>query len=163
MHIFSIFPDNSFEFYRKRNDKIDGRLVTALQQNNMSLFDVLLELVDINARSPDEKGARPIHTAALMGNIEAIEKLLNLGVNIEAQDEEGLTPIFYAAQSKSIETLNYLINKGADVFHVEKQGRSLFYWAASLGRVEMLDVLLENKLNPNKTTILGRTALSKSA
>ena len=163
MHIFSIYPDNDFKFHRITYEKIDGRLAKALQENNMKLFYILLDLVDINAKSPNNKGAKAIHIAASMGNIEALEKILSLGVNIEAEDEEGLTPVFYAAQSESLDALNYLKNKGANVFHIEKQGRSLFYWAASLGKIEMLDILIENGLDPNKTTILGRTALSKSA
>ena len=98
-----------------------------------------------------------------MGNIKALVKILSLGVNIETEDSEGLTPLFYAVQSKSVETLNFLREKGANVFHKEKQGRSLFYWAASLGNVEMLNILLADGLDPNESTILGRTSLSKSA
>jgi ankyrin repeat protein len=127
------------------------------------LFEILLELVDLNAKSPGNEGVRPIHAAARMGNIKALDRLLSLGVSIETQDTEGLTPIFYAVQSKSIETLNYLRSKKANIFHVEKQGRSLFYWAASLGSIEMLDILILDGMDPNQATILGRTALSKSA
>ena len=162
-HIFSLFPNPSFEFYLRRNEKIDGRLVQAIEQNNMGLFEILLELVDVNARSPDESGMKPIHAAAKHGNLTALDKLLSLGVSIETEDIEGLTPLFYAAQGKSLEAFNYLRQRKANVFHVEKQGRSLFYWAASLGRIEMLDILTGDGLDPNQTTILGRTALSKSA
>lgn len=163
MHVFSLWPHTTFQFYKKNLDVIDGRLVSALEQNNMSLFEILLDLVDINARSPEDRGLRPIHAAALMGNIKALIKILSLGVNIETEDSEGLSPLFYAVQSKSVETLNFLREKGANVFHKEKQGRSLFYWAASLGNVEMLNILLADGLDPNESTILGRTSLSKSA
>lgn len=165
MHIFSLFPDNTFEFYQRRIERIDGRLIKALEDGNLTLFDILLELVDVNARSPNpnEDGACPIHIAALKANKVALEKLLKKGASIETTDKEGLTPIFYAVQSKSMEIFEFLIEKGANMFHVEKQGRTLFYWAASLGRIEMLDILINAGLDPNATTKLGRTALSKSA
>lgn len=163
MHVFSIFPDDNYEVYKRRSSRIDGRLVEAIDNNNMSIFEILLDLVDINARSPVEGGPRPIHAAALKANKQALQRLLEKGADIETQDEEGLTPIFYAAQSKSTETLIFLMEKGANIFHVEKQGRSLFYWASSLGNVEMLKILLDKGLDPNKVTKLGRTALSKSA
>ena len=164
MQVFSLFPDSSFEFYQRRIERIDGRLIKAIEEGNLTLFEILLELVDVNARSPnpDEDGACPIHIAALKANKLALEKLLNKGASIETTDKEGLTPIFYAVQSKNLEIFLYLIEKGANLFHVEKQGRTLFYWAASLGRIEMLDLLIEAGLDPNATTKLGRTALSKS-
>lgn len=162
-HVFSIYPNPKFEFYHRRNDKIDGRLVSAIEQNNMGLFEILLDLVDLNARSPNDSGMKPIHAAAKTGNIQALEKLLSLGVDIETEDIEGLTPVFYAVQSKSLAAFNYLRHKGANVKHVEKQGRSLFYWAASLGKIEMLDILIADGVDPNQVTILGRSALSKSA
>ena len=165
MQVFSLFPDSSFEFYQNRIERIDGRLIKAIEEGNLALFDVLLELVDVNARSPnpEEAGACPIHIAALKANKQALEKLLDKGASIETTDKEGLTPIFYAVQSKEMEVFRYLIGKGANLFHVEKQGRTLFYWAASLGRIEMLEILIEAGLDPNAATKLGRTALSKSA
>jgi ankyrin repeat protein len=163
MHVFSLFPDPSFEFYESRIVKIDGRLIKAIESNDLKLFEILLELVDVNARSTSTNGACPIHIAALLANQKALELLLERGADLEMQDKEGLTPIFYAVQSKSLEIFYFLKEKGANLFHVEKQGRTLFYWTASLGRMELLDVLLQAGLDPNATTKLGRTALSKSA
>lgn len=163
MHISTLYPNSTYAYFKSRTERIDGRLIKALEENDIKLFEILLDLVDINARSPNLGGACPIHIASLKANRYALDLLISKGASLETQDKEGLTPIFYAVQSKSMEIFNYMISIGANIFHIEKQGRTLFYWAASLGRLEMLDTLIGLGLDPDATTKLGRTALSKSA
>ena len=163
MHISALYPNSTYAYFKSRTERIDGRLIKALEDNDIKLFEILLDLVDINARSPNLGGACPIHIASLKANKYALDLLLSKGASLETQDKEGLTAIYYAVQSKSMEIFNYMISLGANLFHIEKQGRTLFYWAASLGRLEMLESLLRLGLDPNAVTKLGRTALSKSA
>lgn len=165
MHIISTFPNIDYKIHEKAKKiiKKDHRLVTAIKQENMDLFINLLDKVDINAQSPSDGGLRPLHVAALKGNLQVIEILLQKGADIEGQDEDGLTPIIYSAQSRSVTVLNFFIEKKANIFHMDKQQRNIFYWAASLGNVQMLQVLLQKAMDPNTKTLLGRTPLSKSA
>ncbi|CAG9335754.1 unnamed protein product [Blepharisma stoltei] len=162
-HIFTIFPDESYEIYKKHAEIIDSRLIEALKSNDMKKFQSLLGLVNINARDSICEGPRPIHIACKLGNFEALNKLIENGASIETLDEEGLTPIFYAVKCKNIEMFKYLVTLGANVFHIENQKRSLFFWAASAQRLDILDILIEKGCDANARTILGRTALSKAA
>ncbi|CAG9323124.1 unnamed protein product [Blepharisma stoltei] len=160
--VFSTFPDEKHEYYLKHSNVIDNRLIKAIREGDYSKFEMLLDLIDVNAKE-SESGPRPIHIACETGNFEILVKLLQKGASIETKDDEGLTPIFYAIQNDHKEIVEYLIANGANINHIEDQKRSLLYWTASLGKIEYIDKLLEKNCDPNIQTRLGRTCLSKAA
>lgn len=59
--------------------------------------------------------------------------------------------------------MQYLIDRGANLEHKECQGRTLLYWTSHSGDLDILDLLLRLGADPNQTSRLGRTSLSKSA
>jgi ankyrin repeat protein len=70
-------------------------------------------------------GSAPLHDAALGGQREIIEMLLDRGAELDARDEEsGATPLYNAASWGKLEVVRLLIEKGADVNARNKAGKT---------------------------------------
>jgi ankyrin repeat protein len=56
-----------------------------------------------------------LHTAAYIGDLQRVEKLINGGANVDAKDQKGQTALHYAAKAGEIPVAKLLIANGADV------------------------------------------------
>ncbi|QDU07154.1 ankyrin repeat domain-containing protein [Gimesia aquarii] len=54
-----------------------------------------------------------LHIAAMMGQLEVIDLLLDAGVPIDLADKQGITPLVAARISKNSAAIGYLLQKGA--------------------------------------------------
>lgn len=68
--------------------------------------------VNIEVTTPD--GLTGLHEAAICGNIQLIEYLINRGANINCCDNEGWTPLHAAASLGQDKIVEYLLDHGAD-------------------------------------------------
>ncbi len=74
-------------------------------------------------------GYQPIHVAALFGNTEIVELLLDSGVEINSKSTELTTPLLYAVYQGHEDTWQLLLDKGASI---EAKSDSNFYKTAIL-------------------------------
>lgn len=129
-----------------------------------------------NARYPSR--IRPIHLAAIVGNIEILKLLVEtgepIGINAHAE-RDGLTALFMAAieysnrdtipkmKSKLIETIKYLLANGANPKSVNYDGESLLYYHNIWNNEELFNLFVDkievNLINYNKDTILHNRIL----
>ena len=73
----------------------------------------------------DENGDRPIHLASGIGNIPAIEILLEAGEEINVRGQWNKTPLHFAAAGRcdnAQETIKFLLAHGADLWSEEDNG-----------------------------------------
>jgi ankyrin repeat protein len=56
-----------------------------------------------------------IWSAANVGDLPQVERLLQQGVKVDGRDKSGKTPLHYAVQSKNVKVVRLLIQHGADV------------------------------------------------
>jgi len=56
-----------------------------------------------------------LHTAAYIGDLQTVEKLIDAGANLDANDQTGQTALHYAAKAGQIAVAKLLIANGADV------------------------------------------------
>lgn len=64
----------------------------------------------------DVQGMTPLHFAAMYGQAEVIQVLVQAGADIQATDEDdGRSPLHYAARNGNAEATRILIELGADV------------------------------------------------
>lgn len=90
---------------------------------NRSAADVLASYADLPAfaRSTDDVNAigtwgnRPIHVAAVHGDVEALCVLLDAGADISAQGEHGYTALHEAAEQGHTDAVRLLVERGAQV------------------------------------------------
>lgn len=65
---------------------------------------------DVNAK--DQLGRSPMHYAAIVGNIEAMDYLCSHSADIGMFDKYGKTPLYYAAQRGQVEAVKWFLDKG---------------------------------------------------
>ncbi|KAG6617816.1 Ankyrin repeat-containing protein [Phytophthora cinnamomi] len=90
-----------------------------------------------------KENVQTIREAALQGNLDRIEKLLDMGFSADAESAMGLTPLLAACQSGHLEVVRRLLSSGASVNHAHiKTGRTALMEAASCAKPPVLKELL---------------------
>lgn len=69
----------------------------------------------ITVHTVDSTGDTPLHIAAIWGDVEAIDVLLEAGADIDAKGDMGCTPLHYAIGQKKVEAAKRLISHGASL------------------------------------------------
>ena len=99
---------------------------------------------------------KPIHDAAVFGNIEAVKKHLAAGADVNAKDENGETPLHLAPTK---ETAELLIAEGADVNAKSRSGHTSLHLAAIGGQKEIAELLIAAGADVNAKDEDGGTPL----
>jgi len=102
-------------------------------------------------------------SAALMGNIEALDVFLNKGANPKYKAPSGRTPLLFAAENGHTEIVKILLKKGADpndqnVF----AAHTPLIIAAMYNQEEVVRILIKAGADVNRKNQWGRTALDHS-
>ena len=69
---------------------------------------ILSESWDYMAQK-DSKGRTPLHLAAMNGDLEIVERLVDGGAEIGARDSIGFTALHYAIENCNWDVQNYLV------------------------------------------------------
>lgn len=109
-------------------DKLDSSLFSF---KDIKYSDVATALKGISGvHDRNSRGWSPIIIAAYHGNIQAIEKLLELSANINDQNYNGTSVIMYAKdyclKARDNSLMKYLIDNGADPYQKDFSNRNLF-------------------------------------
>jgi ankyrin repeat protein len=80
--------------------------------------------------------------AALEGQTDTIQALLDQGEDVNAKDDEGRTALMFATVNQHTETVKTLLEHGADVNARANDGGTALLLAASNGSLEIVQALL---------------------
>ena len=110
----------------------------------IGIFDLLLASgADVNNTS-FQQNRTPIMYAAMVGNVNCIEKLIQKEAQVNYTDRTGQTAWTLAARAGSVDVLKCLIeDHGIDKNAVDEKGLSVLYWAVSSGNIEAVRYLLK--------------------
>jgi len=101
-----------------------------------------------------------IHTATLMGDLDAIKQHIAAGTDLnEKESAVGSTPLISAAVFGKTEIASALIKAGADVNLKNNEGSTALHSAAFLCRLEIVEMLLEQGADKELLNNYGSTAL----
>ena len=100
-----------------------------------------------------------IYTAALFGDLKAIQQHIKAGTDLDAKDDYGSTPLIIAATFGKTEVARALIEAGADLNITNSDGATALHSAAFLCRTEIVKALLDNGADKNIKNNYGSTAL----
>ncbi|KAG1713236.1 hypothetical protein DVH05_000956 [Phytophthora capsici] len=90
-----------------------------------------------------KEDVQTIREAAMRGNLDRVEKLLDLGFSADAESAMGLTPLHAACQSGHLKVVRRLLSSGANVNHVHvKTGRTALMEAANRATPSVIKELL---------------------
>ncbi|XP_035433063.2 26S proteasome non-ATPase regulatory subunit 10 [Spodoptera frugiperda] len=115
----------------------------------------------INA--PDSNQRLLIHWAALGGNQNLVDFLLDLGSPVDPLDDTNSTPLILASSAGRVEVVKLLLSKKADVNKKTSRGQSSLHYACSKGHVEVSKLLLNFDANVNDVDVLSATPLHRAA
>lgn len=138
----------------------DSRIADTAMQNNLAgVRSLLKQAADVN--SPQGDGMTALHWAALNGNPELAEMLINAGANVKAATRlGGYTPLYMAAKAGFPSVIRVLLKAGADAKSQAKNGVTPLMMAASSNSVETVKMLIEAGADVNAAeTERGQTAL----
>jgi hypothetical protein len=105
-----------------------------------------------------ERPATAIHTAAFLGNLEAIQQHIAYGSDLNQQDAYGSSPLHIAATFGKTEIAQALIKGGANLNLRSPDGSTALHTAAFFCRTDIVKSLLENGADKNIKNNYGSTA-----
>ena len=98
--------------------------------------------------------ADPIHNAAVVGNLQEVQRLINEGVDVSAKDEKlnEWTALHFASHEGQLEMVRLLLANGADINAKADDKWTALHLASDEGRLEMVRLLIANKADINAKT-----------
>jgi ankyrin repeat protein len=94
---------------------------------------LLVEMGGADKDAKDGEGARPMHHAAYVGQVEAIKLLVQMGADKDATDKDGGTPLHCAAYKGHVHTMHTLVQLGVDKEAKNVHGSTAMHVAAAEG------------------------------
>lgn len=111
---------------------------------NMKCVDKMLQYGNVDIYN----GATicsPLHMAADGGNIELVERMINMGLDVNSYAEkfDNGYPLLIAANQRHLEIVELLLNRGANVNQRCKSNWTALFHAARRGHIKMVRLLIE--------------------
>ncbi len=143
-------------------DPIVEGMRTALRGGKSAEFGRLLKASPKSANGTGQDGWTPLMYAALYGNVESCQLLLNQGAAVNARNTAGGTALMYAVDD--VAKAKLLLERGADPNLRSGEGRTaLMIAVANSGSFPVVKLLLENGADAKLTLPDGRGALALAA
>ncbi|KAJ5964750.1 uncharacterized protein N7479_004626 [Penicillium vulpinum] len=144
----------------------DGRSVFshAASENKFANLTVLFTSTSINnIHRPDKSGLTPLIYAAVHGDTEVIQLLLENGADINTMDNNGRSVFFHAALQNKFTNLTALFTSVniKNIHQPDRYGRTPLHVATSSGHLQsVLTLLKSDGVDCEAQDEFGRTALS---
>ena len=143
------------------SDSVDLRLVTALERQDRSTIEALLDLgeggLDVDAARGD--GVTALHLAVHRGDHAVVDWLLAAGAEVSVVEDHGLTPLALASQNGSLAMVERLLAAGASADAAQSNGVTPLMVASRTGHVGVVETLLVAGAPVNASSRARQTAL----
>ncbi|CUI15098.1 ankyrin repeat protein, putative, partial [Bodo saltans] len=127
-------------------------IVSAIQFRKLSALNALLLYVNSNdpliikVHSHVNYGVPLIVVSAALGNVKAIEALINCGADVNKCDSVGVTAMHAAALNNDVKVFDALVSFGADIDARDPIGATAMHAAATLGHVHFVNAAIKARL-----------------
>jgi len=137
------------------------RTITKRLSSIILVLFAILFLSSCNSQSSKTKApAIDIHTATVLGDINAIQQHIKAGSDLNIiEPTGGSTPLITATVFGKIEVAKALIEAGADINITNNDGSTPLYCAAFFCHTEIVELLLAKGADKNVRNNFGATAL----
>ena len=111
--VTELISSRGLSYWQELLDASDGYdlLRSAVEKQHTEAAKLLLT----NGCKVNNENNSPLHFAALNGNVEIVQMLLDRYAEIGAVNLDGATALHYAAQSMNMEIIEMLLSRGANV------------------------------------------------
>jgi len=154
-----------FKFISSHLNEIDSKsLSTSILNQNKEINEYIFDKITKNRIQIDLSKYIDDHftlltLSILVGDIDSIEKLVNLGADINQKElKRGDSPLALATMSNDIEIVKLLLKHDVDTNLVGNDGFSPLIIASYQGNIEIVKLLLEYNANIDYETHEGFTA-----
>ncbi|MBQ0930997.1 ankyrin repeat domain-containing protein [Ideonella alba] len=137
------------------NEQGQCALYLAVREDNAQVFDLLLAWPGIQLDQRNAVGETPLMMAALKGQIDRMQRLIDRGAAIH---QEGWSPLHYAATGPSVAAVRLLLDKGAPVNARSANGSTPLMMAARYGEERSVMLLVERGADLGARNNLGLDA-----
>ena len=131
----------------------------AVNDNNLEAVTVLLDDDPTIINDRDADGMTPLNLAAINGNYDIAEELLERNADIHIGDLDNSQPIHLAAISGNIQIAKALLANGAGVNEQDNNGATPLGFAAGRRHIDMVRYLLERDADVGIRNTQGMTPL----
>lgn len=116
---------------------------------------------DINAPQNSDNQTQ-LHIAALNGNAEVTNQLIEAFADLNVEDVSGWTPLDIAVDKGHTDIVTALIKAGAYINNLDDKGRTLLHYAASNGHRDTVIALIKAGIDVNARDVWGWTPLDNA-
>ena len=131
-------------------------LLVALKEPSLKVASVLIDSPQINLNAVNAQGESPLMLAALKGNFELAQKMIQKGADI---NKTGWTPLHYAASTGQLRMMRFLLEKYAYIDAESPNGTTPLMMASLYASPESVQLLLDQGADPLLKNEQGLTAL----
>jgi len=135
-------------------------LMCTTWSGNRTIARYLITETAATATERSDSKMTPLLWAALHGNVDMVEFLLENGSSLQELQDDGSTALLWAAKNGHVELLEWLLNHGCSLSEKTKNGSTPLICAAREGEVQMVACLLKHRANLDETNDSNETALS---
>ncbi len=111
----------------------------------------------------DEEDHTPLHTAAMMGRMDAVLFLLENGADADARNTADQSPLLYAAYRGHADIVDTLIAHGAAFHYRDRRNYTPIHFAAREGRKAVVELLVSKGAPIDERGYRGKTPLHFAA
>ena len=135
---------------------------TAVQASDIAEVNRIAKEDPSQLEVKNEAGLSPVNLAAVLGNSEMFNVLINLGSDLLSGDNEGSCAIHNAAFNGHLNIVSRCLEKGIDVNLKDSFDVTPLHFAAFGGHSELIRFLLSKGANVNAVASHGATPLKNS-
>jgi len=127
-------------------------LYLALREGSLQVADALLKHPGLKVDAVNAADETPVMMAALRGNLEWTQRLLDRGAQL---NRKGWTPLHYAASGPEPKLVSFLLDRGAEIEARSPNGTTPLMMAARYGAYDAAERLLARGADPRARNDLG--------
>jgi ankyrin repeat protein len=130
-------------------------LYLALREGSLKVAEVLLQHPQLKVDATNAADETPLMMAALRGNLEWTQRLLDRGARL---NRPGWTPLHYAASGPEVKLLTLLLDRGAAIEATSPNQTTPLMMAARYGPHDAAELLLSRGANARARNDQGLSA-----
>lgn len=137
----------------------DGAAIDALIKHDTAAFAKLCSATRCDEGDPRYAGATPLQIAAVIGDENAAQVLLNNGSDLGAKNSDGRDALMMAAEGGRANMVRMLLRRGSNVNAVDAKGATPILLASLRNHPDVVAELLRSGADLTLTDDLGQTPL----
>ena len=131
-------------------------LLVALREPSLKVASALIDTPKIDLNVVSIQGESPLMLAALKGQFELTQKMIQKGADV---NKVGWTPLHYAASTGQVNVMSFLLENYAYIDAASPNGTTPLMMASMYGSPESVKLLLDQGADPLLKNEQGLTAL----